>query len=248
MRFLSPSIRVVLAALLLGIAESAGATVTIALEWGECGGGTGGCSATGTDTISVNAGGGQTLRLDVFMSHDLTQGLTLHTFSLNFDTILDNELNLGPMAQTEWAGSDVDPGPGVQNYSPLTAGVTTIESSGATVGRINSYESAAIVGVLPANGVPYTVGTSTGMAPARYRIGQAYFTTNGAITDGVDVFSGLFNLPGIFDAFLDGNDVLFTEGILFGTATLNMIPEPGTVSLLGLGLVGLVLARRRSRA
>jgi len=232
----------------VGMAREAEATVTIALEWGDCGGGTGGCTATGSDTILVNPGGGQTLRLDIFMSHDLTQGLLGHTFSLNFDSATENELNLGPMAQTEWVGTDVHPGPEFSAYSPLTTGVaTTVESGGPPAGRINSFESYNIdyTRVLPRNGVAYTVGTSTGTAPARYRVAQAYFTTNGATTDGADVFSGLFNGP--FDTFVDGNQVYFTEGILFGTASLNLAPEPGTVSLLGLGLVGLALTVRRSR-
>jgi hypothetical protein len=249
MRAVSWSLRLLFTAVLLGIAQNAAATVTIELEWGECGGGTGGCTATGSDTIAVNPGGGQTLRLDIFMTHDLPQGIVAHTFSLNFDTNLENELNLGPMAPVEWAGTVVYPGPGVTGvYTPLTAGVqSTQESTGATTGRINSYESSIIVqlGFVPANGGAYTIGTFTGTAPARYRVGQAYFTANGAVSDGADVFSGLFNAP--FDTFFDGNEVPFTGGIIFGTASLNMVPEPGTLVLLGLGLVGL-LAARRSRA
>jgi hypothetical protein len=99
--------------------------------------------------------------------------------------------------------------------------------------------------VLPATGAAYTVGSTTATAPARYRIAQVFFDVNGAITDGADVFSGLFNTP--FDQIYGPGGVLPESELVFGTATLNLVPEPGTVSLLGLGLVGLILAGRRSR-
>jgi len=233
---------------LVGMTRDAGATITISLEWSGCGSGTGGCTATGTDTITVNPGGGQTLRLDIYMATNLTQGIKAQTFSLNFDTTLENELNLGPMAQIEWLGTDVNPTPALDIYGPLTGGATTLESTGVVAGRVNSYDSGFDVAFfLPANSTAYTVGTVTATAPARYRVAQAFFTTNGALTDGADIFTGAFN--GLFDEIIDGLNIEqnAVAGVVYGSATLNVVPEPGTISLLGLGLVGLILAGRRSR-
>jgi hypothetical protein len=238
---------------LMGAARQAAAAATITLEWGACGGGAGGCAGVGTNTLSVFLPGGQTLRLDIFLQHDEVTGLNAHTFSLNFDTDGLNELNIGPMATVEWLGTDTHPGLLTEIYGPFTAGVDGSVESGTVspTGRMNSFESGTVLSTgLPATGVAYTVGTFTATAPARYRVAQAFFTValNAAWTDGADVFSGSFN--GLFDISSNGLNQIVTMN--FGTASLNeiidpAIPEPGPVALLGLGLVGLVLARRRSR-
>jgi hypothetical protein len=237
---------------LLGITRDAAATATTTLEWGACGGGAGGCAGVGTNTLTLAPGGGQTLRLDIFLTHDEPTGLYGHVFSLNFDTDLGNELNLTPgMGPVEWAGSDINPGPLSEIYGPLTLN-STVESTGASAGRINNFNSVGFA-FLPANGVAYTVGTFTATAPARYRVGQVFFNVNrlALSNDGPDVFSGAFNDSGAFNGGFDltanGDSQVVTMN--FGTASVGtiVIPEPGTVSLLGLGFVGLLLASRRRR-
>jgi len=218
---------------LVGMTKDAGATVTFNLIWT----GTTGTGVVGTNAIDAVAG--DTLTLSIRMVLDQT--MAGHSVSLAFDTDLGNELNLNvPTGGSEWSGTAYTVGMIAGSYAPLSAGIVgpppAVESTGGLAGSISSYESGkGLTGPYLPTGT-YTIGT------ARFVV-----TGNGGIGDD-DVFAGFFNI-GIDGALNNLNGSIPGGSLIFGTAQVNtpLIPEPGTASLLGLGLVGLVLAGRRSR-
>jgi len=216
---------------LVGMTKDAGATVTFSLVWTS----TSGTGIVGTNDISADIG--DVLTLSIRMTTDQTLGG--HGVSLNFDTDLGNELNLfSPGGGKNWAGTTFGTATMISNYAQIGPVGTATDSTGVLAGRINTFNSGVLTGPLF-----LPVGT--------YTIGTARFVANGAVglqPDGADVFVGLFN-TGVDDVLNNGNLAIPIGSLVFGSASVNseVIPEPGTASLLGLGLVGLVLAGRRSR-
>jgi len=87
-------------------------------------------------------------------------------------------------------------------------------------------------------------GLSLSFVPAgSYTLGDITFTA-GSATGSFAI--NPFQRAGV-DDWLDASAINVVTPTLVGT-TLNVIPEPGTAALLGLGLVGLIAVGRRSRA
>ena len=80
-----------------------------------------------------------------------------------------------------------------------------------------------------------------------FRAGRISITVDS--TTGTTVQLGWYN--SLQDAFGTGSAVALSEGdITFGAINFNggsSVPEPGTTLLMGLGMLGLVLAGRSSR-
>jgi hypothetical protein len=182
-----------------------------------------------TNTVTVNAGDQLTMALR--MRNDQT--MTIAVFSTNYDLDGDNELDV--VSQFQWGGVALNK-QATDAFAPVGAfSPTTATFVGSFQGSTTNFGGPR---VLPAAGGAFAGG---------YQMGTIVWKVGGGVNnDGADVISGLLNfgIDGFFNATFDDMANL----VLFNSATVNAVPEPGTAMLLGLGLVGLVLAGRRSRS
>jgi hypothetical protein len=141
----------------------------------------------------------------------------------------DSDNGLSVLRFNEWRGVGVqfDPksGAALKSCTPVD-GVT---DSGSEIGEFDC-------GIASPNAPP-------SVAPGTYQIGTIVWDTSGTSvgTEGINV---LITGAG---AVINGNIIDYTGMVVAGSHILNIVPEPGTASLLGLGLVGLVLTSRRRR-
>jgi hypothetical protein len=190
-----------------------------------------GGSITPTDTVTVSPG--DTLTMHAFMSTDQTLGIAV--FSINYDLDLDNELDV--VSAFQWLTGVAIAKNGTEFFKPISAVPNPLTSISTAVESMEgATTNLALPRALPAN------------AAVSYQMGTVVWKVNaGANSDGADIVSGLLTkgIDGWYDAAFAP---VPGATLVFNSATVNFVPEPGTASLLGLGLVGLVLAGRRSRS
>jgi len=128
--------------------------------------------------------------------------------------------------------------------SDASAGAPKITAATNTPGAYGSVQ----FNIVPAapNGV--TVGAFGGLSLSS--VGPGTYTL-GTVTIQAGASTGLFAIspfqrPGI-DDWLDATAINIIVPVLHSAPPLEVIPEPGTAALLGLGLVGLIAVGRRSR-
>jgi hypothetical protein len=178
-----------------------------------------GCSFGGYYNNTVSTG----YCMDVMLYQD-TPGIGA-AYSVAYDS--DNGLAVASFY--EWLGVGVSfdkGGTALKSCVPFD-GVT---DDGSEVGTFDC-------GVPPPNAPP-------SMAPGTYRMGTIVWDTSGTTvgTEGINIL-----VVGA-TAVINGNIILLTSEVVTGNHIVNIIPEPGTAVLLGLGFVGLTLAARRRGA
>jgi hypothetical protein len=170
-----------------------------------------------------------------------------------------------------WAATGTDTISGLQATSTdivlnvvLTAGpggslggsVSIDYSDLGLAGTVTTFASTALTAPLPFNLGPTTDSGSEINAINAGALGPPGLTSGNTFLLGTITFS-LNGAPGTFDIFpyIDGgfgDDILDGGGsVISGTTTFNhafaVVPEPGTLSLLSMGLGGLYMVGRRSR-
>src|SRR5262245_45482503 len=220
-----------IAAALFSNDARAGATIDL-LFVGHNGG-----AIAATDTITVSPG--DILTMAARMRND--SFLTISYFSLNYDTDGDNELDV--VSAFMWSGLAIDKA-GTDFYAPVTHDPEAFRSTATFVGVFQG-STRNFAG-------PRPLPPAAGIFAGGYQMGTVTWKVNAGVNnDGADISGlldivrdGFYGCPGSISctgdpAFTDLNDL-----VRLNSATVNLVPEPGTAFLLGLGLLGLVLIRR----
>lgn len=209
---------------LAGFAGTANAGLIGTLVW----------KSTGTSDLTVGVGGitgnETALQLNIVLTAT-TGGVSAYGVSLQFDTDGDDELDL--------VAANERPSITIGNRTLTAISLNTLSATRESIlsgqdGRANNFESASLTQSFDATKTWVAGNIIVDISDGNWN------------TDGPDIFLGLFDA--INDGIVNADSGLVNTQGTFSGAALNLIPEPGTASLLGFGLLGvLAIARRRSK-
>jgi hypothetical protein len=235
-------------ALVLGVAGQASALSSVDLVF--LGGATGDAPCTnGTDATPgpgpgagtgdcVHTNSSDTIRFAIVVSID-SLGLSTYSFDLRWDLDGQDELDLVSVTRRNtivFPTPNPTPPPDTLALADYTV-FGQLDVADSTPGVSGRADAWAAYSASPTG--PYIANTS-------FRVGTIAFHVNGNVNNdpGADIVLGFFQTDGpvfqesTFFNFITPN---------FGTFAVDSMPEPGTSLLMGMGVLGLILAGRASR-
>ena len=205
-----------------------------------------GCSVNGSG-LDCTASAATTLNFSIIIVND-AGGMAGYSFGAEWDSNLENALTVNSAVQGYQTYVTVSAGP-----PPVTVGYNVLNGSGAPVGPGGVTQSTAGAAGQATNweaiGASPDSNVNVQSANLSFRAGRISVTVDS--TTGTRLQLGWYN-P-LQDAFVSGSSASLAEGdITFGYVDFNGgsnggVPEPGTTLLMGLGMLGLIVAGRSSR-
>jgi hypothetical protein len=204
-----------------------------------------GCSVNGHG-LDCTASAATTLNFSIIIIND-TGGMAGYSFGAQWDANLENALTVNSATQGTQSNIEVSAGP-----PPVTVGFNAFGGNGAPVGPGGVTQSTAGAAGQATNweatGASPDSNINVQTANTSFRAGRISVTVDS--TTGTRLQLGWYN--SLQDAFVAGNATSLAEGdITFGYIDFNggpgPVPEPGTTLLMGLGMLGLIVAGRSSR-